>query len=147
MAGAGQPAVNHLARHIQRGGDVFADLRAVVAGKLCSVARGAAITAQMTEEVAIGHGPAVSLGRPTQSRTPGQRCGSAEGLRATLARLATRLIDQVKQLLPFGLPVADFSTQQRTGHDDAPITALLTYADVDELWVQENLAVAVLHHL
>ncbi|MNC35727.1 hypothetical protein D3C75_842210 [compost metagenome] len=147
MAGAGQPAFDHLVCGVLAGGDVFADLLEVVAGQFRAVARGAAIAVLVIEVVVVGHGAGVAFGGGGQRGVPGQRWRGGEGLRAALAWPGACGVEFGEQLLAFGLRVAQACAQQRPCDDDAPFTVLAADADIDELRVEDDLAKALLNRL
>ncbi|MNQ72402.1 hypothetical protein D3C85_871050 [compost metagenome] len=147
MAGAGQPAFDHLVCGVLAGGDVFADLLEVVAGQFRAVARGAAVAVLVVEVVVVGHGARVAFGGAGQCGVPGQRWRGGEGLRAALAWAGACGVEFGEQLLAFGLRVAQACAQQRPCDDDAPFTVLAADADIDELRVEDDLAKTLLDRL
>ncbi|MCY1555064.1 hypothetical protein D9M68_916930 [compost metagenome] len=96
MTGAGQPAIYHLAYGVVPGGDVLADLPADVARQFSPITRHTAIAVPVIEEVVIGHGPGMGLGRRRQRGVPGQRRRGGKGLLAALAWLRAGAVDHLE---------------------------------------------------
>src|SRR5690606_23019134 len=125
--------VHDLAWGIEAGSDVFADVLRDIPGQFGAVTGSTTVVVQVVEEVAVGHVARVAVGRAGQGIVPRQRRGRAERLGAALVWFGARGVDQVQQLLAFGLPVAQATGQQRAGQHDAPILAAIADADVDIL--------------
>ena len=140
MSGAGQPALDYLGGGIQRGGDVLADLAPAVPRQLGTISRGQAVTPLMGEEITVGHGAAVALGSAAQRSVPHQWRRGSKRLVTALTRLGAGRIDQQQQTFPLGLPGLQAPAQQRPCKHDAPVSILLTDADIDELRVEQHAA-------
>ena len=54
------------------------------------------------------------------------------------ARRGPGTIDLFQQLLPFGLPVAEATIEQRPRHHDAPVATFAADADIGELRIEDH---------